>query len=463
MRVVCSADHFARRAFALAFVLSASFIGVSPLLAQNNNGGDAAGIIIDPEGVVHPVIERGRSEKLDKRRMSEAAENSLPSELNTSSDLRKVSLVKLEAACAPFADESETIPKEMFYLAGLQRIDYVFVYPESNDIVIAGPAEGFARNSIGRTVGVSTGRPPLRLDDVAIAFRAASHGKRVRCSIDPVPERLADLKQYIAANSDAGSAARAKSRYHEMAAVLGLAKVSLDGVADDSHFAQTLVEADYRMKRIGMALEPSGVKGIRSHLSMLQPEGNTMQRWWLAPLYDAIVTSEDRLAFELLGQRVQLLAQEEVSDGAGNRRSAGGTRLSTEKYAQQFTENYSELADKNPVFAELQNLFDLLVVATMLRKEGISDRVGWKAETFLDDSRFSYPRHAVPRQVPSVANSKRANRSMIVGLVGGGVMMTPSKLVESLEFRVETERQLDEKRGAAAGDKTAAADKWWWD
>ncbi len=41
-------------------------------------------------------------------------------------------------------------------LAGLTKIDYVLLYPESNEIVIAGPAEGFVEDSTGRVVGIET-------------------------------------------------------------------------------------------------------------------------------------------------------------------------------------------------------------------------------------------------------------------------------------------------------------------
>ena len=47
----------------------------------------------------------------------------------------------------------------MLCLAGLLRLRYVFVYPDSGDIVIAGAAEGWVRNLSGRVVGLTTGRP----------------------------------------------------------------------------------------------------------------------------------------------------------------------------------------------------------------------------------------------------------------------------------------------------------------
>ncbi len=447
--------------FVIALIL-ATLCDAPPANAQMNGGGDVAGITVDAEGVVQTVIKKGRSETLDKRRMAAVAQEQLAGELNASSTLRKVSLRGLEAAYEPYAGKSETIPPEIFYVAGLQRIDYVFVYPESNDVVIAGPAEGFAPNSIGRVVGVGTGRPPLRLDDLVFAMRAGRGGERVFCSIDALPENMAALRQYLAENSYGASASVASARYNKMAQVLGMQNVRVGGVPADSHFARTFVEADYRMKLISMALEPAPIRGFRTHLSMLKPEGNSIQRWWLAPLYDDFVTTEDGNAYELAGQRVQMMAQEEIADQGGNRHQAGSTRLSTREYAKQFTDKFPEIADNSPVFAELQNLFDLLIVAALLQKETLPKKVGWEMNVFLDESRTAFPRGHVPRQVASVANARRANRGMIIGLVGGGVGITPRQTLESIEMKVDTARRL-----AIDRDKAARADsakkRWWWD
>jgi hypothetical protein len=439
------------------------FAPTAAVIAQNNGNGDnAAGIYINAQGVVESVLGAKHSESLDKKRIAEAA-GKLPANVMSHSDLRKVSLAKLEAAFAPYAGKSGSIPKDLFYLAGLQRIDYVFIYPDTNDVVIAGPAEGFAPNSIGRTVGVTTGRAPLRIDDLILAFRSATQGHRVRCSIDPVPENLAAMQRHIAAHRDSVFPAEAHARYQEWARILGMADISVDGVPADSHFAQTLVEADYRMKLISMALEPSGVKGLGSHLSMLRPQGNTMQRWWLTPLYDAIATTDDRLAYELVGQRVQMMAQEEIADAGGNRRDAASTRRSTQKWAQQFTEKFPELADASPVFGELQSLFDLLVVGALIQKEDLFEKSGWHAETFLHEPKIEYPRSNVPRKVASVANSRRATRGMALGLVGGGVVIDARQVLNSTDFQVKPERRLDGRRTSAGEEVGADAQRWWWD
>jgi hypothetical protein len=44
--------------------------------------------------------------------------------------------------------------------------------------------------------------------------------------------------------------------------------VGSTGVPTDSRFAQVLVAADYRMKRIGMNFEKAPVRGLPSYLEM---------------------------------------------------------------------------------------------------------------------------------------------------------------------------------------------------
>ena len=68
-----------------------------------------------------------------------------------------ISLTRLEKAIAAKLAKVERIDEEMLNLAGLVRVQYVFVYPETKDIVIAGPAEGYMSDPTGRVIGIETG------------------------------------------------------------------------------------------------------------------------------------------------------------------------------------------------------------------------------------------------------------------------------------------------------------------
>jgi len=247
-----------------------------------------------------------------------------------------------------------------------------------------------------------------------------------------------------------------------MAQILGLQTVSVFGVPDDSHFANVLVEADFRMKRISLGVEPSGVRALRSHLSLLKPNGNSIQRWWFVPFYDALYATEDGTAYHLTGQRAQLLAQEELSSQAGERSDAAFTRATTEQFARMFTERFADLAEQTPVFAQLQNLFDLAVITALLRREELPRQVGWEMQTFRGDASRLLSSYAVPRHVESSSTFRRAGRGMILGLVGG-VTIEPDRLLRRFETQAEPALRLPGVKNEALSRPAPDAHPWWWD
>ena len=68
---------------------------------------------------------------------------------------------------------NQPLPLDMRFLAGLQRVRYVFAYPDAKDIVLAGEAEGWLVNDAGEVVGQTSGQPVVQLDDLMIALRTA--------------------------------------------------------------------------------------------------------------------------------------------------------------------------------------------------------------------------------------------------------------------------------------------------
>jgi len=426
-------------------------------------GGVAGGIMIDAQGLVRPVYSKLRSAKLQQKRIEALAKKLLPADVNTPSKLRKVSLVELEKACEEYAKNRKHVPPDIQYMAGLQRIDYVFVDPDRKDLIVAGPAEGFAPDSTGRIVGVTTGRPPLRLDHFLNALRALQRGDDIGCSIDPVDKNLQAMVRYIKTNSTPASRAVARSRYGVMARILGMQNIRVWGVPAESHYGQMMVEADYRMKLISMGLERPGVRGFRSHLSMLGRTGNSMQRWWFTPLYDAFLTTADGNAFQLAGQRLQLLSQEELPTGSGQRVDAATIRLSTKNYAKHFTQMFPKLAEKVPAFAELQNLVDAAVVAAIFRQKRLPEKVGWKMSLFLDEERATIIKGYPPKQVHSIFSYKDAGRS-VVGLIGGGVVIKPMQTANNIKYETVTRGSLIEHRGEVLRKKSRPEKHpWWWD
>ena len=426
----------------------------------NGQGNGVGGISINAGGVVAPVFQKEVAFKLTQKRLEAFARQNFSADLNAPSELRMVSLVRLEQACRTFAAGKKHVTPEIQYLAGLQRIDYVFVYPETGDLVIAGPAEGFAPDPLGRVVGITTGRPPLRLDDLIVALRAVPKTSRLGCSIDPTQSGLRAFHDYIQQNSTPATTAVITQRFRGMAAAMGRHDVSVFGVPADSHFAEVLVEADYRMKLMSVGLEKPRVKGFVSHLKTLRPGQNTFQRWWFTPLYDAFQESEDGNAYAISGQRLQLLAEEEHITAAGTRVVlAQDTAVSTQKYAQQFTKHFEELSRVTPVFAELQNITDLSVLIALMQKKQLVQKIGWDMSLFLDPEKTPLVKRNVPKEVQSVYAHRRAGR-LILGLVAGGVELSPQRTVAATQF---TTASPELTAATASGRPVSTTDHWWWD
>ena len=198
------------------------------------------------------------------------------------------------------------------------------------------------------------------------------------------------------------------------------------GVPADSHFGQMMVEADYRMKRLSMGLERTGVRGFRTHLSMLGRSGNSMQRWWFTPLYDAFLTTADGNAFQLNGQRLQLLAQEELATGTGKRIDSATTRRSTTGFAKLFTNLFPQTGrEDSRVRRTAEPRRRWRSSRKSSARSGWRTRCGWKMSLFLDENRASVIKGYAPKQVHSIFNYKQCRPHMVLGLVGGGVVINP--------------------------------------
>ncbi|HEY2839058.1 MAG TPA: hypothetical protein VGJ26_07920, partial [Pirellulales bacterium] len=186
--------------------LALALFGAEQAHAQIALGGltrAVGGVAIDAHGVLANAAQ-GDLQKLHDLRAKGMANT--PDDLAEPNELRKVSLRGIVAALAECREKDQNIPEEIQFLAGLQRIRYVLVYPEQHDIVLVGYGEGWKVGPSGEYVGVKTGRPVLLLDDLLVALQTATAAARggISCSIDPTPEGIRRLQELTKANAEAG-------------------------------------------------------------------------------------------------------------------------------------------------------------------------------------------------------------------------------------------------------------------
>lgn len=426
----------------------------------------AAGVVVDAEGVVRMQRFEDPTGRLTRQRLAQM-KSTLSPQLSRPSKLRKVSLTRLESLIEEAVANGAGLTEEMQYLAGLTKIKYVFVYPESGDVVIAGPAEGFGTDLSGRVIGLSSGKSILELQDLIVALRAFAPGsngtQQIGCSIDPTEAGLERMQNFLVNASGRVNANDAEQFAKGLRASLGEQIVSIEGVSPKTHFAQVLVEADYRMKLIGIGLEQPPVN-IASYVSKANPARvgrNSLQRWYFVPDYESVCVSDDALAMELIGAGVKLIGENEMVSSDGIRSASNNVDRASQLFVKSFTQRYQELARKVPVYGQLRNIIDMSVVAAFMHNEDVFGQTGWEMSVFGDESKVPCETYAVPETVGSAVNVVWKGNTLMTP-IGGGVQIRPELALATANV------QQDEKGKVAAAHesielKEVPADQWWWD
>ncbi len=426
----------------------------------------ANGVWVDASGVIRPVVEKDADRIAQLRRSATHAAAS--GQVRDASPLRKISLPRLEREIQLRQAAGRPLDDEMYVLAGLQRIRYVFVYPETGDIVLAGPAGDWTLDRENRLVSADNGRPVVQLEDLIVVLRHmySSRDGEFGCSITPTEEGLAKAKAYLEESAKKPLQSGKKGKWlAELRSQLGRQKVEVFGIDPRSRVANAIVEADYRMKLVGIGLE-EGTPDVPSYLDMLKPAAGQARpldvlRWWFTINYDALATSADRDVFELRGQGVKVLSENELLTAKGQQVHTGDSDPLNAEFAHRFTKHFEALAKKYPVYADLQNIFDLALTASLIKAEGLADRVGWHMLAFRDPNQYAVAQGLAPREVDTVANHRVVNRVNILAAISGGVTVNCRSLVRPDSMASDGQGRLGSEQKRSSPDARSAA--WWWD
>jgi len=385
-------------------------------------------------------------------------------------DLRKVSLVRLEKQLQ--LRHAFGLPPDgaMRALAGVYRIKYLFVYPQTGDIVLAGPAGDWRTDEEGRVVNVDTGIPVLQLDDLVVVLRNALCAQgQFGCAIKPRQERLAATQQFVAAWKDRSVKPSQRDQWlSELRSTLGTQDIEVWGIDARTRTARVLVEADYRMKLVGMGLE-DGTLGVTSYLDAVRRAGDpppalNVLRWWFTLNYDGIRATPARDAFQLDGAGVKVLSENERLAADGARIHTGESDELTGQFARSFTRHFAILAAKYPVYAELKNIFDLALVAGVIVSHDLPGQLDWHLTHFAAPDGYQLALGPPLTQVESVVNAVTVSRSRFFAGVSGGVAVDPRGLVRTEAIDVDDYGLLDAAHASAApADASLPPDAWWWD
>jgi len=440
----------------------------------SDNGGGAAdirpfpnGVMVDTAGVMRVKSKVDATNAIALKRGTAAPRvPEKPQQASKASGLRFISLPRLEREIKRRQAEHKPLDASMLTLAGLQRVRYVFVYPESGDLVLAGPA-GDWKVEDGRIVSKDTLDPVVRLDDLLTLFRrpnaAESH---FGCSINPRQAALAETQEFLAASSKKPlEPGQRKKWLADLRDTVGKQDIEFFGIDPSSRVARVLIEADYHMKLVGMGLA-EGVDGVESYLASIHlkpgeaPPAMSVLRWWFTLNYKNIPHSEANDAFELVGKGVKVLSENEMLAAQGQRVHTGQSDPLNRQFAESFTNHFDELAKKYPVYGELRNAFDLAMAVALIQSEGLAEKAGWKPTLLTSADKLRVPQSAVPREVETVINHRVINQRTILAGVSGGVMVAPSDVLQTARANDSAGAAVER---AAPAPKDLSAEAWWWD
>jgi tetratricopeptide (TPR) repeat protein len=290
-------------------------------------------------------------------------------------DARQISLRALLTQLAPYRTRWQDRPAALRALGGLTRI-HGFMRRADGDLLLVGRAE--------------PGAPPIQLDDLIVGLRTAwQRGLTPGCSLDPDPGNMAG-PQYSA----------------------------VIGVPDDSRFAKVMLEADYAMKRILFKVkgEEMDIPGYRSFvdLALQNPTGaSARSRFWLYPVQPA--AHEIQLGpgggSGLFDARVQVLTEDMAVGERGLVGLAQSSPVDREA-AASFSQHYDAIAARRPVFRELRSLFDIVLLARVLRLAAPRDLL------LSELAALSYEPAAVPKSYAGIT-VRHASEGVTLVVSGG--------------------------------------------
>lgn len=444
-----------------------------PWFDIEQEGGDItqfeSGIRVDPTGVLAMASRKDLTGQLAAMGFK-ARSADLNEDMAKRSNLRIVSLTRLEKVVAQNLAAGKPVVESMKNLAGLSQIEYVFVQPETGEILIGGPAEGWQYNEFGMAVGRENGRPTLHLDDLVTVLRTFSpEGMNIfGCSIDPQPENIKAVKEFAASSQASGplSPAGVRRWSGEIRDLLGLQNITVYGVPAESRVARVLVEADYRMKLVGIG-ELDATSNIPDYFELLRKQpalasgGLEAMRWWMTMKYDEVLQSTGNDVYQVRGSAVKCQSENQFLSDNGERVNTGHAEPVNRQFAQNFTNHYQELAAKDPIFAELQGVFDLALVAALIEKDQLDQQVGWDRGVFATNGAYQPATYAAPKQTESVVAHRVFNGKDVVLQVAGGVRADLMAVLNDSDVRKSSPR-LNEIADAAAANQVPA-NRWWWD
>jgi hypothetical protein len=343
------------------------------------------------------------------------------------------------------------------YMAGLTGVQFLYVDEENGDLIFEGPAEDkWQVREDGIVVGEKSGEPLLHLDDFAVAWRnAVGSSPPPSVSLEHRQDSIQRIQEFIRATPQPKTAAARADYLRRMQEAWGPQDAVTGGVPTNTRFNKVMVDADWEMKRISLGLSDVGVEKFPTYVDLAfedwrrrlkaeglnarRPEGGS--RFWFYPAYKEFAHSEKLDAVEIPAEPVELLTETHFQNIAQGRQIAQEPSAAAKDFVEAFTTNYTAVARKNPLFAELHNLFDWVAVTRLIRLLDAPRRIGWDLG-FLAKG-YTVAELNVPATMPGQVALRHAEVKVAQGTASlvfparGGVSIDVERSIESAGWRVD--------------------------
>lgn len=263
--------------------------------------------------------------------------------------------------------------------AGITKLGGFILDYEREDVILFGE--------------VGKNDPILRFEDFVLAMRNVNKAYLERkedtlfysypgCSIDPSPKVMAQLDALGEKLKKVKTNSSLNSFYREWVGICTSPQdVKVFGVPFNSHFARTMVKADYDMKSLVDGRDSLNLFGFKSLMQMQIEEekgisqsrtgqgsnmAGSMNRFWFHPGAVEFLTDETSAIF--CSCQVKLLTEEEHLTSAGKIKGSGKPNVLANKFADQFSRMYAQIAKERPVYIELSNLYRHFAIAQTIAR-----------------------------------------------------------------------------------------------
>lgn len=371
------------------------------------------GIDVDTEGVL-----RSRTNDPDPR-LADLWKNA--KNLKKEGKYLYVSLPRLFAEARKLIEAKQPLPDEIKYVGGIVKLEYVFVYPDEKDLILAGPSEPIDAKDPFRPLGRITGHPVLQLDDLVTALRALKDRipDRVGCDIEMTKEIDDRITKAIKELGPVIEARGKKEAAKHVSKQAGPMPVVYYGVPTDSRIALVSIEADYRLKELTLGLMKPPVSKVKSFLSLCTDKDQP-HRFSLESDYQALLVSNNGNAFQLRGNSLRVDGG--LRDVPNSQKEMMGA---AKKFIDLCNQNFTDLLKHIVCFADLANLSDLLVLSALIHQDKLADKAGWDLSWVLDPQGWPTTKYRSPKTVETLCNYGTTPRLIYVV---GGVLISPGAI-----------------------------------